>query len=277
MAADYTWLLNGIDLDALSGRLAKATLWRPPIATRRNPITIPGEHGNLDVGLPVFNEPLLTIAMRAKGVGQAEAEEAVNAVAAMITQPTLTLTRVSGGVSASAVVKLVSADMDNAFVYGVGSGPVAVFAIPGVFFRSPVTTSAELAFQSNLVSAEVATLSGSTGPIIDAVVRISGPCTNPQITDPGTGTGLSWTGSITATQYLFIQPRPLRARVSTNAEHWESGGTDVSATLGFPAAGRLQLWPVVQAATVRRVRISATGSGKTSATKLTVRAKGAYL
>lgn len=152
-----------------------------------------------------------------------------------------------------------------------------LFAIPGTFFRAAAWTSADLAFAADLTMAELSGLSGSTAPIGDATIRVTGPATSVTVTDPTTGAGITWSGSLAAGQYLFMRPRPLSARISSLSSEWTSGGTDVSTGLDFPAAGRLQLWPVVQSATVRKVLINATGDGRTTATKLAVQAQGAYL
>jgi len=277
MATGYTWLLNGIDLDVETGHLAAVTLWRPPISTRRSPVTIPGMHGSLTSGLPVFEDPQIVIGIRTTQTTQAALEEAVNMVAALLTQPTLTVTRVSGGLTTSARAELVSADMDNDFLAGGTSAPVAVLSIPGVFFRDTAAVSTDFPFTADLVNQEVATLSGSTGPIGDAVIRITGACTNPVVTDPGTGTGISYAGTVASGQYLFMSARPLSARISSSASDWLSGGSDVSPAVSFPAAGRLQLWPVVQSATVRKVLLSATGTGRTGSPKLAVRGQRSYL
>lgn len=284
MSADLTWLLNGIDLDQASGRLAAVSLWRPPLSVRRSPITIPGAHGSLDPGLPVFEEPTVTIGVSSGGhATQAALEAAVNNVVGLLAQPTLTLTRVSGGITTSAPVKLVSADLDDGFLPAAGGTPgravpVAVLAIPSVFLRETVSTGDELAFNTDLTNQQITHLAGSTGPIVDPIIRIQGPCAAVTVTDPGTGTGLSWAGTLAAGQYLFLCPRPLSARISSTATAWTTGGTSELANVGWPAAGRLQLWPVVAGSiTDRRVLVTATGAGRTAATKLTVRAGRSFL
>lgn len=283
MTADYTWLLNGYDLDSVTGRLGAVTLWRPPISVRRSPIIIPGQHGSLDLGLPVFEEPTLTIGVRSNGATQAALEAAVSNLVGLLAQPTLTVTRVSGGVTASAVARLTSADIDEGFQpAGAGipgqSTPVAVFALPGVFFREAAAAGADLAFTTDLTNQAVSHLAGSTAPIVDPVVRITGPATQVSVTDPGTATGISWAGTLAAGQYLFLGPKPLSGRISSTSSAWTSGGTDVSPAVSYPAAGRLQLWPVV-GATIddRRILISASGTGRTAATKLAIRAGRSFL
>lgn len=277
MATDYTWTLNGVDLDTATGHLASATVWRPPISVRRSATVIPGRHGSIDVGLPTFEEPIVPISVRTVQTSQAALEAAVNSLVTLLTQPTLTLGRTSGGVTASARARLVSVDTDHDFLVGVTAAPVAQLAIPGVFFRGTLQTSDDFAFNADLLNQEVATLSGSTAPITDVVIRVTGPCSSVTITDPATATGLSWTGTLAAGQYLFLCPAPLSARISADPAAFTAGGTSVLSGVDWPATGRLQLWPVVQTATTRKVLLSATGTGRSAATKLAVRGRGSYL
>ncbi len=274
---DITWKLNSYDLDeALGAFLTDISVWRPNVTTRRSPITIPGVHGTTSPARVVFDEPQVTISPKWNCADQAELEEKTNQARALFTQPTLLLGRVSGGLETAAKADLVSIS-ESDFIVGQTATCTVLLAIPGVFFRSPVVTGDDIDFSTDLASVEIPGLSGSTGPVPDATIRITGPCTNPYVTDPLSGTGMSWPGSIDAGQYLFLRPRPLTGRVSTDPDSWVAGGTDVSAAVSFPAAGRLQMWPVVQTATTRKVLLSASGSAKTAATKLAVRAQGSYL
>ena len=276
--ADVTWKLNGLDLDEdLGGYLGAVTVWRPAVSVRGTTIVIPGQHGARRPGLPVYEEPQVTIQLvRDEVETQSDLEEKVNQASALLAQPSLTVTRVSGDLETSAVASLVSIAADG-FIPGRAGSATALLAVPGVFFRRPVWTSPDLAFAGDVTSVELAGLSGSTAPIPDAVIRITGPRTNPYVTDPSTGTGIFWQGTVAAGQHLFLCPKPLSARLSANAADWLSGGTDVSGAVSFPAAGRLQMWPVVQTATTRKVLVSATGTGGTAASKLAVRAQGSHL
>lgn len=278
MASDFGWAVNGIPFETAFGPLflTDATLWRPPVEVRRTAITIPGQHGSVSPGLPVYGEPKLPIVLRSIQASQAALEEAVNQAITILTGPNITLSRTSGTRTTSAVAQLESLTPED-FTYRKMARITAVYAIPGVFFREAAALSTDNVFSSDLVNVEIATLSASTAPIPDAVVRITGPCVNPSVTDPWTGTGISWAGTVAAGQYLFLCPRPLSARLSSSSGDWLSGGTSVVGAVSWPATGRLQLWPVVQSATTRKVLLSATGTSKTAATKLCVRAGASYL
>ena len=278
MSSEHTWKLNGIDLDTAlgDGFISDVSIWRPGASTRRPVVTLNGVHGSISPGLPVFEEAKVNIALRFVEAGQVDLEERVNHVRALFGQPSLTLGRVSGGIETSAAAKL-EAISDDDYVVGLTNRTVIQLALPGVFLRETVATSADLAFNADLLNAEVASLSGSTAPIPDAVVRVTGPATTVSVTDPSSGTGIYWAGTLAAGQYLFLTGRPLDARISANATGWISGGTSQLANVSFPAAGRLQLWPVVQSPTARKVQISATGTGRSAATKLAVRAGRSFL
>lgn len=277
MSSLFTWRLNGLDLDSLTtyGLIVEPSVWRPPISTRLQSIEIPGRHGELSPGLPVFEAPLITISVWRTGT-QAAIEEATNALIAVLTQPTVTVTRESGGLVTTAVAKLASMAFEG-FIVGSTSRATAVLRIPGVFFRDAAAVGADNTFSANLTNVAVPHLAGATAPITDAVIRILGPCTNPSITDPTTGTGISWTGSVPADEYLFLRPERISAVRSTLDSTWLSGGSGANGGVDYPAAGPLQLWPMVDSPTVRTVRFSATGTGRTTATRLTIRAARSYL
>lgn len=273
-----SWLINGLTAGAALGlKLERDTTWKMNVSTRQTVIELAGQHGNLNPGLPIFESSTVSMQALVMAASEAAVEEAVSHFTALCASPTLTLTRTSDGVTATAAAKLVSISPSDWHPDAWMCRITALFAIPGVFLRGDVWTSDVLAANWDLTGVELTGLSGSTAPVGDAILRVTGPCTNPYVSDPTSGTGLQYTGTVSAGQYLFMSARPLRARLSSSSTDWASGGTDVSAALTYPAAGRLQLWPAVQSATVRKVLFSWTGSGRTTATKLTVRAQGAYL
>lgn len=273
-----SWMINSLTVDdALGMRLERDTTWKMAVTSRQTSMETAGEHGSVSVGLPVFESAAVSMIAIVRAASEDDIEDAVDQFKALCAAPGLTLTRTSGGVAASARARLASVTPSD-WQPGAWSCRITVlFSIPGVFLRGEVWTSNVIAANWDLTSVELDGLSGSTAPIGDAVIRVTGPCTNPYISDPTSGTGLQWVGTVAAGQYLFMSARPLNARLSSTSTDWAAGGTDVSAALTYPAAGRLQLWPAVQDATTRKVLISMTGSGRTTATKLTVRGQGAFL
>lgn len=274
-----SWSINGLAVsDALGLHLLRETTWALSTTVRQNPTEQAGEHGSTQTGLPTYESSTVTMSALAVASSEAAVEAAIAQFKALCGSPTLVLTRTGAdGVAAGGVARLVSVTPADWQPGAWSVRIVALFTITGVFLRGPSWTSYDLAAQSDITAVELTGLSTSTAPIGDVTMRITGPCTNPYVSDPSTGTGLSYIGTVAAGQYLFMSARPLSARLSSSSADWLSGGSDVSAALTYPAAGRLQLWPAVQTATTRKVLISMTGSGRTSATKLTVRGQGAYL
>jgi hypothetical protein len=273
-----SWSINGLAVsDALGLHLLRETTWALNVTVRQSPIEIPGEHGSIQVGLPTYESGTVTMSALAVASSEAAVESAIAQFKALCGSPSLVLTRTSGDVVSTAAARLVSVTPADWAPGAWSVRIVAIFAIPGVFLRGPVWTSSDIAAMGDLSAAELTGLSTSTAPIGDVTMRITGPCANPYVSDPSTGTGLSYIDTVGAGRYLFMSARPLSARLSSSSADWLSGGTDVSAALTYPGAGRLQLWPVVQTATTRKVQVSMTGSGRTSATKLAVRGQAAYL
>lgn len=261
MASDYTWLLNGVDLDQVTLGLAAVTLWRPPISNRRSTVVVPGRHGVIGSGLPIFEEPSMTIGLRTMQASQSALETAVNAVAALVGQPKLTLTRVSGGISMSATAELVSSDMDSGFLPRSMSTPTAVLALPGVFFSESPATSPLMSWNAAAAGQPVAHLAGSSAPIRGAVFRATGPCTSAGWTCANSGTSIWATTPVAAGSYLYVRPDDLRAWVSSSASQWTPGGTDVSGAVDYPPAGPLQPWPKVESLTSVRVLLASSCVG----------------
>lgn len=282
---DYTWLLNGVDLDAATAGLGAATLWRPPISTRRSVVEVPGRHGSATSGLPVFAEPQITLVIRADRGSQAALEAAVTTIAGLLGQPTLTATRVSGGVSATARAELVSADMDADFLPGGFARPTAVLALPDVFFAGPPQLSGVVSLAGGKASEVVLPhLAGSSAPHRGVVLRVRGPLSSVGVSCRLTGTGISWSGAaLDSDAHLYLEPDRLRAWVSGSGVEWWPGRTgthweDRSAGVDWPAAGRLQMWPeVVGLAVPSRVRIAASTQGHGPTTGLAVWAGRSFL
>lgn len=277
MSSLLTWKINNVDLDAGSlGFIVEPSMWRPPISLRNTEIVLPTRHGSIIPDLPTFDAPLLTLSVW-RAASQTNIEAATNALVALLTQPSLTLTRESGGIVASAPADLQSMSFDN-FVVDSTSRATAVLKVPGVFFRGNIVTSADINFTADFDSVAVAALDGSTAPIADPIIRILGPVTNPIIRNPTSGTSIGYTGTVPAGTYLFIRLDNLSARTSTTSTDWNAGGTTVTQNLTYAPRGILQLWPAISGDPFTRpVLLSGTGTGKTSAARVTVQAAKAYL
>lgn len=254
-------------------------MWRPPVSVRRNVVTVPGRHGSLPTRRPpVFEEPTISAVFQPLVQGQGRLEDAVNELTAVLSEPGVALTRVSGGLETSAEVELVSVS-PSSFAPGVFAEVEVLFSVPGVFFRGPVSVSGEVSV-SHGATVSVSHLGVGSGPVGDVVLRFRGPLTSVGVTDEATGTGISWEGSLSEDQFLFLHPGSLTARRSTGSSAWASGGTDVTGGVDYPPSGVLQAWPVMVDSSepgVRDVRLRVEGNGFGSSSSLVVRGAPAYL
>lgn len=270
------WQLSGID--ARRWRIRRASLWRPPVTVRRSTVVIPGQHGVTGAGLPVFDEPTVSLTLMPTAVmDQDELEGAANELTAILSAPDLTLTRTSGDLVTTARAALVSINPGR-FLAAQHARFTVALAIPGVFLHGPTTTT-DLGTVSHSDMVEVPGLGVGTAPVTDATLRVRGPATMVRVYDEATGTGIEWSGSLSSSQYLYLHPDTLTARRSTSTSAWTSGGTNVTSGVDYPPAGVLQAWPVMAEADPadRHVRLRVEGSGFGSSTSLAVRAAPAYL
>lgn len=274
--ADIGWTLNGID--AYRWRVQSGSIWRLPVARRRDVTTVPNRHGSQTTGKPpVYEEASASLELLCKGP-MVDLESAANELTGLLTAPGLILGRYSGGLVTSAAAEFVTMSPGQ-FVPDVGAFFTALLAVPGVFMRRPIADTAPATIVTGGTIVTLATLAGSTGPITDAVLRFTGPATSVKAVDDGYGTGLSWTGVLPAGQYLFLDARTLTARISALATDWAAGGTNVTSGLDYPPPGVLQIQPRIEGTDPadRRCKLAITGTGFTAATALAVRAAPSYL
>lgn len=278
MMTGLGWSVSGVD--GRRWRVQRGNLWRPPVSVRRNVVEVPGRHGALGARrAPVFAEPTLNLRFAPLQDDHVDLEAAVNELTAVLTAPEVAVTRLSGGLETSAVVELVSIGHERPGAQIPYATVDAVLAVPGVFFRGSESSSGEVSV-SNGATVSVSHLGEGTGPVGDAIFRFRGPLTSVGVTDEATGTGISWEGSLTKDQYLYLHPDSLSARRSTGSSAWASGGTDVTGGVDYPPSGVLQAWPVMVDASepgVRDVRLRVEGNGFGSTSSLVVRGAPAYL
>lgn len=273
--ADIGWSLNGVD--AYRWRVQHGSIWRLPVSRRRSVLTIPGHHGSIPTGAPpVYEEASASLEMLCKGE-MVDLEAATNELYGIVTTPGLVLGRYSGGLETSAPAEFVSISPGQ-FTPDVGAFFTVLLAVPGVFMRGASADSVPVVVTSG-ATVTIATLAGSTAPVPDATLRLEGPATSVAAVDPVNGTGLSWTGVLSAGEYLFLDAQGLTARISSTATDWTAGGTDETSGLDYPPAGPLQIQPRMEGSDPadRRCKLTITGTGFTAATELTVRAAPSYL
>ncbi|MGW6229339.1 hypothetical protein ACWFQT_19725, partial [Cellulosimicrobium cellulans] len=209
---DVTWSLSGVD--SIRWGLQSVSMWRPPVTVRRTSLEVPGRHGAISAGLPVFEEPTVSLTMWLHGSTQDDIEDATLELVGLLTAPGLTLSRTSGNLVTSAPAVLVSVTPDE-FTTAREATFEVVLAIPSALLRAPAADSALAA------SGAVLGLTGSTGPVGDAVLRVKDP-NDFELTDVVSGTGVSWSGTLPG-WHLFIDTATLRAWLSQDPGAWAGG------------------------------------------------------
>jgi hypothetical protein len=127
---------------------------------------------------------------------------------------------------------------------------------------------------------EVTTLTGSTGPISDAIITLLGPVNNPIITDQATGAYVQLNANLGGSDVW-------RINCSTWATRYGAGLTfasaDTAGTNGDPVtqfggggSAFLRMRPALSGG-LRKVQLSVTGASMTTATTLGVRARRKFL
>lgn len=273
-----TYLINGVALETATDSVAlvEGTMWRPDISVDRSPVSVPGRHGTIESGLPVYGEGKLTLVIDLQAADSPTTlEQTANVVTALLAQPSLTVTRVSGGITATTAARLESVSQSG-FLWGRSCIFTAVLALPGVFLREAPQVSAPLSLAGGIDTLAVAHLAGSSAPIGDAVARFTGPLTNASVWCTNSATGLWWAGLLPAGQYLYLSAS-LRAWRSASASQWTSGGTDVSAGVSYPPGGPLQLCPRVTSLAGSVVEVGASAVGFAATTAAVLRAGRSFL
>lgn len=126
---------------------------------------------------------------------------------------------------------------------------------------------------------EVITLRGGTAPCDDSTVVVTGPATNPQVTDTATGSYVRLNAALAAGETWRVNSATWSTRTGTLAvESADDAGTDrQSVTVyGGGNARFLRLSPFLTGGLIR-TRLSLSGTGFTSATAVAVRARRKYV
>lgn len=243
---------------------------------------VPGRHGSVVSPRTATLEPAtVTLTVDMVVTDAQELDEVTNYLQSILVRPlgvTLTRTvtlRAGGTRSASAKAWLVSLTHTDPQGIGLLVTWTAVLTVPDVTFRGTVANSAPLDANKNMTVA-LPTLAGSSAPVRDAILQLSGPAVAFSWTCPQSGTGISWAGSLLADSYLYVDAATLTAWKTASASAWVLEGTVETANLDYPAAGPLQLWPRVSGGSTV-VEVAIAGNGRTTATDLVVRAAPTYL
>ncbi|MEV0149678.1 MULTISPECIES: hypothetical protein [unclassified Nonomuraea] len=287
-----TYFLDGVPLDHPAGcwRLKKGTKRRPLPGVRSVNLSVPGRVGDLPVLGLDHEATTLALAFTvyphtlSGAVGGAEQmEHNLEALGALLgtRHRLMTLKWVTGSIVRVADVT-VEATSDPEYFPGAALARLtAVVKVPGVYWRDEADTT----WTGTLPGAGqlVTPLAGSTGPIVDALLRITGPAVQPSVTDVATGGKVAYTDTVQAGQHLLIDCGQLRASVVTT-DTWDlTGGTDVTGKIQATGPGSafrwLHLTPAIAVGDPhsRAVMVDAAALGTSGESVLRIRARRSYL
>src|SRR5690606_34771951 len=127
----------------------------------------------------------------------------------------------------TADAQLVSMNTPDFACPGSRADATLIFSIPGGAWRGAETTVTFYNRASNTFANALA----STVPLADALLLLKGPATSLTVTDNTSTTTIFWgdgSSSVSAAQWLLIDPRYMRARLQSS-ETWSfTTGTNVT-------------------------------------------------
>jgi hypothetical protein len=220
--------------------LMEGTEYAPALAPRRAVIEVPGTH----YAIPQWNDPLsqITVSLKIRVVDDspealASRWNTLMGLLGMGTNQPITLTRVRGSIQESADAQLVSMNTPDFSCPGNRADATLIFNVPGGAWRGPQTDQTFFNGTNTLPNAL-----SSTVPIADALLLLKGPATSLTVTDNTSATTIFWgdgSSSVSASQWLLVDPRYMRARLQSS-ETWSfSSGTNVTGALEFRGNGPL--------------------------------------
>lgn len=287
-----TYVLDGVPLDHPAGcwRLKRGTKRRPLPGVRAVNLSVPGRAGDLPVlGLDheatTFGLAFTVYPYTPSGAdGGAEQMEAnLEALGALLgtRHRLMTLKWATGSIVRVAGVTVEATSEPEYFAGAAMVRLTAVVKVPGVYWRD----EADSTWAGTMPGAGqiVTPLAGSTGPIVDAVLRVTGPAVQPSVRDVATGGTVAYTGTVQASQHLLVDCGQLRAAVVTT-DTWDlTGGTDVTGAINATGPGSAFRWLHLTPAMAvgdphsRAVMVDAAASGTSGASALKIRARRSYL
>ncbi len=287
-----TYILDGVPLDHPAGcwRLKKGTKRRPLPGVRSVNLSVPGRAGDLPVlGLDheatTLGLALTVYPYTPSGVdgGAQQMEHNLEALGALlgVRHRLLPLKWVTGSIVRVADVTVEAVAEPEYFPGAAMARLTAVVKIPAVYWRD----EADATWEGTLPGAGqiVTPLAGSTGPIVDAVLRVTGPAVQPAVTDVATGGTVAYTGTVQAGEHLLIDCGSLTAAIATTDTWDQFGGTDVTGDINATGPGSAFRWLHLTPAMAvgdphsRAVLVDATALGTSAASALAVRARRSYL
>ncbi|WP_433426361.1 hypothetical protein ACQP1V_42750 (plasmid) [Microtetraspora malaysiensis] len=287
-----SYFLDGVPLTHPAG------CWRAKVGTQRRPVpgaravkvTVPGRHGDLPVVGLDLESTMFGIKVAVYGVtpsgedgGYEQMEHNLEALGALfgVRHRLMTLKYVAGSIVRVADVTITSAVEPDINVGAAIARFTVPVEVPGVLWRDelPSTWSGS----ANAADQAVTTLAGSTGPITDALLRLTGPAVNPAVTDVATGLTVFRPGGLLAGERLLIDCGQMRAaKVTTDT--WDlDAGSDVTGEVDATGPGSAWRWLHLTPAVAvgdpwsRPVLVASSATSTDTSSKLEIRARRAFL
>lgn len=295
------YTIDGVSLNDPKGRwFTERTAKRRGVPARRSRrVVIPGRNGNIFIPDDDYEDGTVAIVLIVQefdenGIPGGAAQAAINleTVLEIVGQNQRMVNVVENlGTYSRKTQAEISTSIDGSHI---GSGLKAyrvpiLLSVPGSFWKDGAATpnfTAPVVNGSNTVVVD--TLEGSTAPIREGVIRLTGPIDSQMAVRAITrDSNLStvavadavFNSGLAAGQYLYIDLKTFTARRSTSATAWTTGGTDVTEFLDYEKSGPLQLLPTrfATGSTKREVRITVVAAGTSSTSEIEIRAERTYL
>ncbi|MEU4444902.1 hypothetical protein AB0K14_03185 [Actinosynnema sp. NPDC050801] len=287
-----TYAVDGVPLDHPAGcwKLLAATQVRPLPGARAASVAVPGRPGELplvgaDVEATTVGLTLGITGVSPDGVDQGAAGLDAN-LAALYglfgVRHRLLDVRYSpapGAAEVAAEATVTAASEPQVWIGAARARLAVVLRIPGAYWRDPAPSTWSTTTLGAPVRVNI--LDGSSAPVLDAVLRITGPVTGLRITDTVTGGWVSHPGTLPAGRALRIHCGRMDAHEAASIA-WD--GTSANATGRITTGGLgsgfrfLALTPrAVTSAHDRGVQVLVEGTDTTDATLVELRARRAYL
>jgi hypothetical protein len=286
--SSYPITVDGVRLDTLGYNVLSEKLSVP--GRRSGYAVIPGQHGVLPAYDEDYEAAVIGLSMIVKGadvngsvptdaVGQLR--DNLDALVHLFSKTYALLDvqeTVKTGVQRQALCQRQD-QIEPEIVPGLSASFSVSLLIPSGMWQDTATADWT---QNSAVSGttyEVTSLQGGTAPIQDAIFLVTGPATNPRITDPNTAEWVQYTGTVAAGSAWRVNAGTFASRVGAGLTLASSDttGTDQTAATTFSQANRFLTSVPVLATGLRRHQLVLTGTSFTSATALSVRARRKYL
>lgn len=295
------YIIDGVSLNDPKNRwfIERTVRRRGVPAKRSRNIQIPGRSGSIWIANSDYEDGTVAISLIVQeydetGAAGGAAQAAINLenILEIVgqNQKLVSVVENLGSYSRKTMAE-VSTSIDGSHI---GAGLKAyrvpiVMSVPGSFWKDgAVTPSFTAPVTNGTTDITVGTLTGSTAPIRDGVIRLTGPInsevairalTRDSNLSTVTVADAVFKSALAAGQYLYIDLKTFTARRSTSATAWSSGGTDVTEFLDYATRGPLQLIPTrfTTGSTNREVRLRIVAAGTSAASAIEIRAERTYL